>query len=93
MDQILDEFASAWNEFNIFVALAIFLAYIIVDALYAFYTLEVTKKNAVSAATTGAIMHFLLAFGVLNYVNNFLYLLPLAIGSWLGTYLVVKKLT
>ncbi len=36
-------------------------------------------------------MHFLLAFGVVNYVGNFLYVVPLALGSWIGTYLVVRR--
>ena len=35
-------------------------------------------------------MHFLIAFGVLNYVQYYLYVLPLALGSWIGTYIVVK---
>lgn len=59
--------------------------------MYAYYTLQVTKRNAFSSATTGALMHFLLAVGVLNYVQNYLYLFPLALGSWIGTFIVVKK--
>ncbi len=63
----------------------------LVDGMYAYYTLAVTKKKPVASATVGALMHFLIAFGVLSYVQNYLYLIPLAIGSWLGTYIVVKR--
>ncbi len=62
----------------------------VVDALYAYYTIVVTKKKPVAAASVGALMHFMIAFGVLNYVQNYLYLIPLALGSWIGTYVVVR---
>lgn len=59
--------------------------------MYAYYTLSVIKKRPVASATVSFMMHFIIAFGVFNYVHNFLYVLPLAIGSWIGTYLVVEK--
>jgi len=63
----------------------------LIDAMYAYYTLAVTRKRPVASASVGALMHFLIAFGVLNYVENYLYVVPLALGSWVGTYLVVKQ--
>ena len=78
------------NEFNPMLALGVFVAYILVDGLYAYYTIAVVKRSAISAATTGAAMHFLLALGVISYIKNYWYIIPLAMGSWLGTYLVVK---
>ncbi len=78
-------------SFNFGLAIVIFVAYVIVDGMYAHYTLQVTKKKQYSAATTGALMHFLIAFGVLSYVQNYLYIIPLALGSWLGTFIVVKR--
>jgi hypothetical protein len=32
-----------------------------------------------------------LNLSVLNYVQNYLYLIPLALGSWIGTFIIVKK--
>lgn len=81
----------AFVNFNWLVALGVMFAYFIVDAMYAYYTLSVARLNAFASANTGAIMHFLLALGVLSYVENFLYIIPIAIGSWLGTYYVVNK--
>ncbi|TSC79275.1 MAG: Uncharacterized protein G01um101429_510 [Parcubacteria group bacterium Gr01-1014_29] len=80
-----------WARFDWTIAFSVFLAYAIIDAFYAKYTLSVARLNPFSAATIGAVMHFLLAFGVLNYVQNYLYVVPLAIGSWLGTYWVVQR--
>jgi hypothetical protein len=82
---------SALTNFNFGTATIIFVAYVLVDALYAYYTLQVTKRNPYSAATSGALMYFLLAIGVLNYVHNYLYLIPLALGSWIGTFIIVKR--
>ncbi len=84
-------FLSAWHNFSFQIAIFIFIVYIVVDAMYAYYTLQVTKGKPYSAATIGALMHFLLAVGVLSYVENYLYLLPLAIGSWVGTFIIVKR--
>lgn len=81
---------SHWQAFDFKIALIVFIAYLIVDAMYAYYTITVTKKKPLTSASVGALMHFLIAFGVLNYVENYLYVVPLALGSWIGTYLVVR---
>lgn len=80
----------AWENFNIGLAFVLFFAYLVVDGLYAKYTLHVMQYRAFSAATIGALMHFILAFGVLNYINNYLYVIPLALGSWVGTFIVIS---
>lgn len=79
------------NSFNWWIAIGIFFAYILIDGGYAYYTYTVTQYRPKTAATTGTIMHILLAFGVFNYVNNLLYVIPLCFGSWIGTYIVVKR--
>lgn len=89
--ELLNKLQSAWADFNFGLALIILLAYVIIDGLNAHYTYRVTKRKPFAAATTGSIMYFIIAFGVLNYVGNFLYIIPLAMGSWIGTYLVVDR--
>lgn len=83
--------SAAWIGFDVRVAIVVFVAYAAVDALYAYYTIAVTTRRPFAAANTGAVMYFLLAIGVLNYVQNFLYLIPLALGSWIGTFVVVRN--
>ena len=77
-------------SFNIITASVVFFAYLIVDALYAKYTIAVGKLESGKAATYGSVMYFLLAIGILNYIHNPLYLFPLALGSWVGTYVTVE---
>jgi uncharacterized membrane protein YfcA len=79
------------GTFSIITATVIFLAYILTDALYAKYTIDTAKLNAIKAATTGSIIHILLAVGVISYTQNWLYIFPLAAGSWIGTYIMIKK--
>ncbi len=79
-----------WEEFKLTTALLVFCAYLVIDALYAYYTLMVTRKKPFASATIGALMHFLIAFGVLNYTENYLYVIPIALGSWVGTFCVVS---
>ena len=69
----------------------VFVAYAVVDALYARYTLSVTAVREWNAATIGAFIHFLLAFGVLQYTENPWYIVPLAAGSWVGTFWAVRR--
>ena len=83
-------FLQSPQELSLLTALIVFVAYIAVDGMYAYYTLAVAEKRPLRAATTGALMHFLIAVGVLSYVQNYFYIIPLALGSWIGTFLVVR---
>lgn len=78
------------EEFSIVVCVSVFVAYAVIDALYAWYVYAVAKHRAFMSANIGAGMHFLMAYGVISYTNNWWYILPLAAGSWLGTFCVVK---
>ena len=62
---------SNWQTFDWLIAVFIFLAYFVVDALYVKYALAVVAKKAVSAANFGSLMYVLMAFGIFNYTHNF----------------------
>jgi hypothetical protein len=87
----MENISELLKNFNPLVAFLVFIIYTITDALYAKYTLDVANYNEYKAANIGALIHFFLAFGVLNYTQNWLYIFPLALGSWMGTYFLVKK--
>lgn len=72
------------------IVISIFFGYALVDGMYAYYTIAVIKKRAFSAASISFVMHFILAAGVFAYTRQFLYVLPLAFGSFVGTYLVTR---
>lgn len=78
-----------WADLSLWTSLSLFLLYVVVDLLYAMYTLSVTKLKPARAATIGAGMYVLLAYGVISYSHNILYLVPIGAGSWIGTYLAV----
>lgn len=73
------------------IALGLFTAYVAVDALFAYYTLAITRQQALRAANISFLYYFAIALGVLSYVNNYLYVIPVACGSWLGIYIAVKR--
>lgn len=78
------------DSFDFGIGFLVFFAYIFIDALYAWYTLSVVKLDEWNSATTGVIIHAFLVFGVINYTQNFLYVIPLLAGSWIGTFFFVR---
>lgn len=78
------------KEFDIKIALLIFIGYIIIDYLYADYIVSVSNKQPLRSAILSAIIYSMLAMGVVTYSKNPLYILPLAAGAFIGTYLLVK---
>ncbi|TXH08081.1 MAG: hypothetical protein E6Q06_00615 [Candidatus Moraniibacteriota bacterium] len=79
------------NDFDLGIGMLVFVAYMLIDGLYVAYTYSIVKKEPAVAATMGATMYLLIAFGVINFVDNFLYVIPLVLGSWLGTYFIVRR--
>lgn len=77
-------------QINWLLVIGLFVGYAVVDGLYAYYTLAVVRKKALTAASVSFTMHFILAAGVFAYTKNFYYVIPLALGSFVGTFLVVK---
>lgn len=68
----------------------VFAVYVFFDILYALYVLCVSRKKALSASAISAVLYSLGAYGVMNYLHNPWYLIPLACGAFLGTYVAVK---
>lgn len=79
------------SQFNWIMAVAVFIAYAVNDALYVYYTLHVVNLNPKKSAVSSVMIHALIAFGVLSYVNNPLYIIPLLIGAFCGTYFSLKS--
>jgi hypothetical protein len=77
------------GDFSLVTAAVIFATYVAVDILYAAYIICVEKRQALQAAGISAVLYSLLAFGVITYSKNPLYLIPLAAGAFVGTYVTV----
>ena len=71
-------------------AATIFVTYVAIDVLYAAYILCVGRRQPLRAAALSAVIYSLLAYGVITYSANPLYLIPLASGAFVGTYITVR---
>jgi uncharacterized protein YebE (UPF0316 family) len=78
------------QDFNWWTALTVFVVYVFFDILYALYVICVSRRQALAASAISAVLYSLGAYGVMNYLHNPLYLIPLAIGAFIGTYVAVK---
>lgn len=79
-----------WQDFHWPTAGMIFVTYVVIDILYAMYVICVGKRQPINAAVVSSFLYSLGAYGVISYSKNPLYVVPLAVGAFLGTYLVVK---
>ncbi len=75
------------ETFSFLTAGIIFVSYTAIDALYALYTVSIVNKSKMMASNVGMVMYLLIGVGTVNYVENWLYILPMAAGGWMGTYI------
>ena len=68
----------------------VFGAVAIADAMWTRYTLAVSGHHAYEAAIYSALIVVVGGFVTLSYVKDRRYLLPAALGAFLGTYLSVR---
>ena len=78
------------ETFNFGIAAALFGVYFLLDAINSYFTIKAVQMSPGPAACAGCTMHFFVALGVLSYVNNFWYLIPMMMGSWLGIYTLLN---
>lgn len=78
------------NDFSWWTALTVFVVYIFFDILYALYVICVSRQQALAASLVSSVLYSLGAYGVMNYTHNALYLIPLGLGAFIGTYIAVK---
>ncbi|NDD52631.1 hypothetical protein EBZ39_01920 [bacterium] len=78
------------TDFSWLTALIVFVVYVFFDVLYALYVICVSRRQAISASAISSVLYSLGAYGTMNYLHNPLYLIPLAAGAFLGTYIAVR---
>lgn len=78
------------SDFSWATAWSIFCTYVAIDMMYAWYIIAVGRRRAFTAALLTSIIYSLLAYGVVSYSKNILYLVPLASGAFVGTYITVR---
>jgi len=78
------------NDINLWTWLILFVIYFAFDILYAKYILSVNKLRALKAANLSAVLYLLTVYGTIEYVENVINVIPILLGSWLGTYVSLK---
>jgi hypothetical protein len=78
------------GDFHWGTAASIFATYVVIDILYALYVICVSKRQPIHSAVVSTCLCSLSAYGVISYSRHPLYVIPLALGAFLGTYLVIK---
>jgi hypothetical protein len=79
-------------QLNPLIAIAVFGATVVTDAVYVFFTAAVTARHRLRAANWSSVWYLLSAFAVINYTGNPVYVVFAALGSWVGAYLSVSWL-
>jgi hypothetical protein len=78
------------TDFSWYTAGLIFITYVLIDVLYAWYIIAVGKRQEMQAAVASSLLYSLAAYGVITYSRNVAYIAFLAAGAFLGTYIIVK---
>jgi uncharacterized membrane protein len=80
----------ALASFNILTAVGLFIFYLIVEVLDSSLTFSLVQHKSVRSAVVTFILYFTLAVEILAIISNYLYIIPVAIGAALGSYLIVE---
>lgn len=78
------------DEFSWGIALILLFGFIAYDFIYAIYYIFVSKKNAFMAANSACALYLIGSFSTVAYLGNLFYLIPIILGSYIGTYIAVK---
>ncbi len=71
---------------NPLTALAVIAATAATDFVYVQFTASVAARRRVPAANWSGLWYLLSSYGVINYTNNWIYVVFAALGSWLGAF-------
>lgn len=83
-------FSEAMAAFNWFVAIGLFFLYMIVEWLDSGLTLMITRHESKKSATTTLVLYLILGVEVVALVQNYLYIIPTALGAFIGVYLLIE---
>ncbi len=78
------------GNFNFFEAVLVFLATTVSDIIWVFYIRRTSSGKALSAAFSSSILILVGGLVIVAYVGNQWYLIPAAMGAFLGTILTIK---
>ena len=74
---------------NIWLTLILFVATFILDFVEVTYVMSVYKKQPIRTGLCRVAVLCIMALGIINYVTNPLYLIPICLGSFCGASFTV----
>ena len=90
MHEILETLSESFNQINPWIFLGLVILYFVLDMLYSNYVISIGRLKAIKTANYSALLIFLTAIAVIEYVQNIWYLLPICIGAWGGSFVSIK---
>jgi hypothetical protein len=90
MDIELLSLSEAWSQFNFLYALGFFLFYFFVEALDSSLTFSLTQHKSLRSGLVTFILYTTLAIEIAAIVSNYLYIIPIATGAALGSFITVE---
>lgn len=82
--------SQAVEEFNILVALGLFVLYLIIEMLDSSLVFSLTQHKSYRSAIVTFVLYLTLAIEIGAIVSNYLYVIPVAIGGAIASYVVVE---
>lgn len=79
-----------FSDINLITWISLFVVYLLIDILYTQYVMAIAKLNAFWASNISVLLYILTAYGTIEYVQNYWNIIPIVIGSWLGTYVTLR---
>jgi uncharacterized membrane protein YhaH (DUF805 family) len=79
-------------EIDPLIAAAVVVATACTDAVYVLFTNAVVRRRRLPAASWSSIWYLLASFAVINYTENWLYVIFAAAGSFIGAYITMTFL-
>jgi uncharacterized membrane protein (DUF485 family) len=80
----------AWENFNFIAALTFFVFYLFIEMLDSSLTFSLVQHKSLRSAAVTFILYITLAVEVVAIISNYLYIIPVAIGAALGSFLIVE---
>jgi len=90
MDIDLISLDQAWANFNYFAATIFFVFYLLIEMLDSSLTFSLVQHKSIRSATVTFVLYITLAVEIIAIISNYLYIVPVALGAALGSYLVVE---
>ncbi len=80
----------ALENFNFIAAGGFFIFYLVVEILDSSLTFSLTQHKSLRSAVVTFILYTTLAVEIVAIISNYLYIVPVALGAALGSYLTVE---